>query len=83
MSGRRASAAAGRWHGIVFGDDVNTDVIIPGRYLVSIDPDELAPSTRSSRSDEEVQPRLRGRARGVAGPQLRLRAARASRPSRA
>jgi 3-isopropylmalate/(R)-2-methylmalate dehydratase small subunit len=27
---------------IVFGDDVNTDVIIPGRYLVSIDPAELA-----------------------------------------
>ncbi|WP_236795411.1 3-isopropylmalate dehydratase [Amycolatopsis sp. GM8] len=26
---------------IVFGDDVNTDVIIPGRYLVSIDPAEL------------------------------------------
>ncbi|MBX5467481.1 MAG: 3-isopropylmalate dehydratase [Firmicutes bacterium] len=27
---------------IVFGDNVNTDVIIPGRYLVSIDPKELA-----------------------------------------
>lgn len=27
---------------IKFGDDVNTDVIIPGRYLVSIDPAELA-----------------------------------------
>jgi 3-isopropylmalate/(R)-2-methylmalate dehydratase small subunit len=27
---------------IVFDDDVNTDVIIPGRYLVSIDPEELA-----------------------------------------
>jgi 3-isopropylmalate dehydratase small subunit len=27
---------------IEFGDDVNTDVIIPGRYLVSIDPAELA-----------------------------------------
>lgn len=27
---------------IVFGDSVNTDVIIPGRYLVSIDPAELA-----------------------------------------
>lgn len=35
---------AGRVGGtpIVFGDDVNTDVIIPGRYLVSIDPAELA-----------------------------------------
>ncbi|MDA8034091.1 MAG: 3-isopropylmalate dehydratase [Actinomycetota bacterium] len=27
---------------IRFGDSVNTDVIIPGRYLVSIDPAELA-----------------------------------------
>lgn len=27
---------------IKFGDNVNTDVIIPGRYLVSIDPKELA-----------------------------------------
>jgi len=27
---------------ITFGDDVNTDVIIPGRYLVSIDLAELA-----------------------------------------
>jgi 3-isopropylmalate/(R)-2-methylmalate dehydratase small subunit len=27
---------------IKFGDGVNTDVIIPGRYLVSIDPQELA-----------------------------------------
>ncbi len=27
---------------IKFGDNVNTDVIIPGRYLVSIDPAELA-----------------------------------------
>lgn len=26
---------------IVFGDSVNTDVIIPGRYLISIDPVEL------------------------------------------
>jgi 3-isopropylmalate/(R)-2-methylmalate dehydratase small subunit len=27
---------------ITFGENVNTDVIIPGRYLVSIDPAELA-----------------------------------------
>jgi 3-isopropylmalate/(R)-2-methylmalate dehydratase small subunit len=27
---------------ITFGDDINTDVVIPGRYLVSIDPAELA-----------------------------------------
>jgi 3-isopropylmalate dehydratase small subunit len=26
---------------IVFGDSINTDVIIPGRYLISIDPIEL------------------------------------------
>ena len=25
-----------------FGDNINSDVIIPGRYLISIDPDELA-----------------------------------------
>ncbi|WP_204332107.1 LeuD/DmdB family oxidoreductase small subunit [Geodermatophilus sabuli] len=36
-SGRRVGGTA-----IVFGDNVNTDVIIPGRYLVSIDPAELA-----------------------------------------
>ncbi len=28
---------------LVLGEDVNTDEIIPGRYLVSIDPAELAP----------------------------------------
>ncbi len=27
---------------VKFGDNANTDVIIPGRYLVSIDPQELA-----------------------------------------
>ncbi|KYH40612.1 MAG: 3-isopropylmalate dehydratase [Candidatus Bathyarchaeota archaeon B63] len=27
---------------VVFGDDVNTDVIIPSRYLTSLDPRELA-----------------------------------------
>jgi len=39
-----ASTVDGRVGGraIVFGDNVNTDVIIPGRYLVSIDPAELA-----------------------------------------
>ncbi|HDJ04372.1 3-isopropylmalate dehydratase small subunit [Candidatus Bathyarchaeota archaeon] len=27
---------------VVFGDNVNTDVIIPGRYLTTLDPEELA-----------------------------------------
>ena len=27
---------------IIFGDNVNTDIIIPGRYLTSLDPNELA-----------------------------------------
>ena len=31
----------GRAH--VYGDNVDTDVIIPARYLTTIDPDELAP----------------------------------------
>jgi 3-isopropylmalate/(R)-2-methylmalate dehydratase small subunit len=42
---------------IVFGDDVNTDVIIPGRYLVSIDPVELAQHAFEPLG-EEVQQRL-------------------------
>lgn len=43
---------------VVFGDDVNTDVIIPGRYLVSIDPAELAPHAFEPLGPE-VQRRLR------------------------
>ena len=39
MSAATADRLGGR--SIVFGDNVNTDVIIPGRYLVSIDPAEL------------------------------------------
>jgi len=27
---------------VIFGDDVNTDVIIPSKYLTSLDPEELA-----------------------------------------
>lgn len=45
MTEQSSSATAKRIAGgpcIAFGDDVNTDVIIPGRYLVSIDPSELA-----------------------------------------
>ena len=42
---------------IVFGDNVNTDVIIPGRYLVSIDPVELGKHAFEPLG-EEVQQRL-------------------------
>jgi 3-isopropylmalate/(R)-2-methylmalate dehydratase small subunit len=51
---------------IVFGDNVNTDVIIPGRYLVSIDPDELAEHAFEPLGPE-VQRRLRDSAVLVAG----------------
>lgn len=42
---------------IVFGNNVNTDVIIPGRYLVSIDPVELGKHAFEPLG-EEVQQRL-------------------------
>jgi 3-isopropylmalate dehydratase small subunit len=42
---------------IVFGDNVNTDVIIPGRYLISIDPVELGKHAFEPLG-EEVQQRL-------------------------
>jgi 3-isopropylmalate/(R)-2-methylmalate dehydratase small subunit len=48
------------------GDDVNTDVIIPGRYLVSIDPAELAEHALEPLG-EEVQRRLRETRVVVAG----------------
>jgi len=31
-----------RGKAVIFGDDVNTDVIIPSKYLTSLDPNELA-----------------------------------------
>lgn len=43
---------------ITFGDDINTDVVIPGRYLVSIDPAELAEHAFEPLGPE-VQRRLR------------------------
>lgn len=43
---------------IKFGDDINTDVVIPGRYLVSIDPAELAEHAFEPLG-AEVQQRLR------------------------
>jgi 3-isopropylmalate dehydratase small subunit len=48
------------------GDDVNTDVIIPGRYLVSIDPAELAEHALEPLG-EAVQRRLRESRVVVAG----------------
>jgi 3-isopropylmalate/(R)-2-methylmalate dehydratase small subunit len=51
---------------ITFGDNVNTDVIIPGRYLVSIDPAELAEHAFEPLGPE-VQQRLRASKVVVAG----------------
>jgi len=51
---------------IRFGDGVNTDVIIPGRYLVSIDPKELAEHAFEPLGPE-VQARLRAARVIVAG----------------
>jgi 3-isopropylmalate/(R)-2-methylmalate dehydratase small subunit len=48
------------------GDNVNTDEIIPGRYLVSIDPAELAPHALEPLG-EEVQRKLRESPVVVAG----------------
>ncbi|MGP4015849.1 LeuD/DmdB family oxidoreductase small subunit [Saccharopolyspora sp. 5N708] len=51
---------------IVFGNDINTDVIIPGRYLVSIDPAELAEHAFEPLGPE-VQQQLRSSDVVVAG----------------
>jgi 3-isopropylmalate/(R)-2-methylmalate dehydratase small subunit len=51
---------------IRFGENVNTDVIIPGRYLVSIDPAELAEHAFEPLGPE-VQQRLRASKVVVAG----------------
>ncbi|HKN96992.1 MAG TPA: 3-isopropylmalate dehydratase [Pseudonocardiaceae bacterium] len=51
---------------ITFGDNVNTDVIIPGRYLVSIDPAELAEHAFEPLGPE-VRRRLRASKVVVAG----------------
>jgi 3-isopropylmalate/(R)-2-methylmalate dehydratase small subunit len=48
------------------GDDVNTDIVIPGRYLVSIDPAELAEHALEPLG-EDVQRRLRSSQVLVAG----------------
>ncbi|WP_206915483.1 3-isopropylmalate dehydratase small subunit [Alicyclobacillus suci] len=51
---------------IKFGDSINTDVIIPARYLVSIDPQELAEHAFEPLG-EAVQNRLRQSKVVVAG----------------
>ncbi len=51
---------------VKFGDGVNTDVIIPGRYLVSIDPAELAEHAFEPLGPE-VQARVRSSPVIVAG----------------
>lgn len=51
---------------ISFGDNINTDVIIPGRYLVSIDPAELAEHAFEPLGPE-VQRRLRASRVVIAG----------------
>jgi 3-isopropylmalate/(R)-2-methylmalate dehydratase small subunit len=51
---------------IAFGDNVNTDVIIPGRYLISIDPAELAQHAFEPLGPQ-VQERLRASDVVVAG----------------
>lgn len=51
---------------IKFGDNINTDVIIPGRYLVSIDPQELAAHAFEPLGPE-VQARLQSSRVVVAG----------------
>lgn len=51
---------------ISFGDNINTDVIIPGRYLVSIDPAELAEHAFEPLGPE-VQKRLRASRVVIAG----------------
>lgn len=56
-AGAVAAKAALGGPAIVFGDNINTDVIIPGRYLVSIDPVELGTHAFEPLG-EEVQERL-------------------------
>jgi 3-isopropylmalate dehydratase small subunit len=51
---------------IKFGDSINTDVIMPGRYLVTIDPKELAEHAFEPLGPE-VQARLKTSAIIVAG----------------
>ena len=61
MSGERLGGRC-----LKLGDDINTDLVIPGRYLVSIDPGELAPHALEPLG-EEVQAKLRDAQVLVAG----------------
>lgn len=51
---------------VTFGDSINTDIIIPGRYLISIDPAELAEHAFEPLGPE-VQQRVRASDIVVAG----------------
>jgi len=44
---------------VIFGDDVNTDVIIPSKYLTSLDPEELA-----KHAMEGIDPNFAEKAKG-------------------
>jgi 3-isopropylmalate/(R)-2-methylmalate dehydratase small subunit len=44
---------------MIFGDDVNTDVIIPSKYLTTLDPEEMA-----KHAMEGLDPRFAEKARG-------------------
>lgn len=61
---RLASRLGGRC--LKLGDDVNTDILIPGRYLVSIDPAELAEHAMEPLGPD-VQARLKAAEVVVAG----------------
>ena len=51
---------------VVFGDDVNTDVIIPGKYLTLLEPQELAKHAMEG-LDSSFAERVKGDVIVVAG----------------
>jgi len=61
VTGQRTGGKA-----VVFGDNINTDLIIPARYLVSIDPAELAEHAFEPLGPE-MQQRVQSAAVVVAG----------------
>ena len=44
---------------IVFGNNIDTDVILPGKYLILVDPYDLAKHTRKLRSGLREQSKTR------------------------